>query len=148
MKMPKSKLDEMQEQKLLKIESVGFWIAYLGLFAISAVQIMMGMDPIHAMDNMILGIILSVYMWVRCYKYGIWDRFFAPSVKFNVIISFVVSVIIGFVNYGTFTFFEWPEKAALKAAVISAAGYFALCLVMQTISLKLYKKRRNKLDGE
>lgn len=34
----KSNLDEMQELKLLKLESQGFWIGFLGLFVAIAAQ--------------------------------------------------------------------------------------------------------------
>ena len=40
--MKKSNLDEMQEQKLLKIEHNGFWFAFFGLFAAIMIQLALG----------------------------------------------------------------------------------------------------------
>ena len=39
MKKRKNKLDEMQEQKMLHIESRGCWIAFIGLMAVIAAQL-------------------------------------------------------------------------------------------------------------
>ena len=39
--MKKNNLDEMQEQELLKIEHNGCWLAFWGLLAVMAVQMMM-----------------------------------------------------------------------------------------------------------
>ena len=35
----KSRLDEMQEQKMLQIEHNGCWLAFIGLFAVILVQL-------------------------------------------------------------------------------------------------------------
>ena len=39
MKKRKNKLDEMQEQRLLHIESAGCWIAFIGLMLVIAAQL-------------------------------------------------------------------------------------------------------------
>ena len=40
--MKKNNLDEMQEQALLKIEHNGCWLAFWGLLAVMAIQMVMG----------------------------------------------------------------------------------------------------------
>ena len=81
----KNNLDEMQEQKLQRIESAGFWIAYWGLLAVMMIHLVRG--GIEAGAGMLpewaLFMFLSVYIVVRCLRSGIWDRRLKANFKTN-----------------------------------------------------------------
>ena len=47
----KNNLDEMQEQKMLKIEHNGFWLLYWGLFAALLIQAVLYRGDLHAMTG-------------------------------------------------------------------------------------------------
>lgn len=64
-----SKLDEMQEIKLLKIEHYGFWAMFGGLLAAAAIQSALGADiQQYAGELIVLGIVsvgtLAASLWV------------------------------------------------------------------------------------
>ena len=70
-------LDEMQEQKLLKIESHGVWIAFsllvISMFVQMAYANYTGTEP-HILGEVITFFALDIYMLFSCIKNGIWAR--------------------------------------------------------------------------
>ena len=73
----KSSLDEMQELRLLKIESRGFWIGFIGLFLAIVVQIVIyGTESIREVyvGEFIVFLCMGIYLIVECLRNGIWDR--------------------------------------------------------------------------
>ena len=72
--MKKSNLDEMQEQELLKIEHKGCWLAFWGLLAAMAIQMVMRVPGRQVLGEWIVFMVLCLYLCIACLRKGIWDR--------------------------------------------------------------------------
>lgn len=149
MKKRKNNLDEAQEQKLLKIEHNGCWLAYWGLLAALVIQTLL--DPTD-MKNMagewIVFMSLCLYMVAACLKNGIWDRHFKPTRKTSLIGALIAGAAVGTLFFIT----SYRASENLTNALISVAlGFlftFALTYAAMAICLKLYQNRLKKLDSE
>ena len=73
----KNNLDEMQELKLLKLESRGFWLGFIGLFLSIVVQIVIygseNTREVYA-GEFIVFLCMGIYLIAECLRNGIWDR--------------------------------------------------------------------------
>ena len=99
MKRKPSKLDEMQEQKLLHIEKNGCWLAFWMLLIAMAVQMMIsGMGNFRGIaGEWIVFMCLALYLVIDCMRNGIWDRRMEPDAKTNFKVSLLASVITGII---------------------------------------------------
>ena len=140
-------LDEMQEQKLLKIESHGIWIAFSLLIISMFVQIAYAnytKTEAHIAGEMITFFILDIYILFSCIKNGIWARSIKASNKTNAIGALVAGIIVGLLN--AFTFPHETEQAIVGAFIMSALFTGILTYILLQICMKITNKRRNKLD--
>ena len=90
----KNNLDEMQEQKLLHIESKGYWLAFWGLGVSLIIQLIFygpTNDWRYMAAEWIVFMAIALYMVAGCIKEGIWDRKLRPSFKDNIFIIFYSS---------------------------------------------------------
>ena len=85
----KNNLDEMQEQKLLQLESRGFWLLWWGLLAAMAVQLLVyGVEAYRLLlGEWAVFMLSSVYVTAACIKQGLWDRKLKPNFKTNLLMS-------------------------------------------------------------
>ena len=85
----KNNLDEMQEQKLLRLESRGFWLIWWALLAAMAVQLLVyGVEAYHLLlGEWAVFMLSSVYMTAACIKQGLWDRKLKPNFRTNLLLS-------------------------------------------------------------
>ncbi|MBR2575913.1 MAG: hypothetical protein IKE40_01280 [Firmicutes bacterium] len=147
----KNNLDEMQEQKLQRIESAGFWIAYWGLLVVMMIHLIRG--GIEAGAGMLpewaLFMFLSVYIVVRCLRSGIWDRRLKANLKTNLIASLIAGGAMFIFNTILFwkRFPDAPGGAAAGGA-IAGISTFVLCLALLTLIASLLKKKQRKLEEE
>jgi cation transport ATPase len=151
MSRSKSKLDEMQEQKLLKIEHNCTWFVFWSLLLAIVVQFIMGMGKPNLLENVagewIVFMCFDIYMIVSCLKNGIWDRKLEPNFKTNMVVSLISSAIVGMVfffvtlRYGKFT-------GSIAAGVFMFIIVFILCFFALSTLAVLYKKRVEKLENE
>lgn len=75
----KNNLDEMQEQKLLKIEHTGFWLGFWGLAIIIYIQLAMGNSGFaYIGGETVILLLMALYTSVVCIRNGIWDRKLKP----------------------------------------------------------------------
>ena len=140
-------LDEMQEQKLLKIESHGVWIAFSLLVISMLVQIAYAnytKTDAHVAGEMITFFILDIYILFSCIKNGIWARSIKASNKTNSIGALIAGVIVGLLN--AFTFPHETEQAIVGAFIMSALFTGILTYILLQICMSITNKRRNKLD--
>lgn len=144
----KSKIDEMQEQNLLRLESSGLNIAFLGLLASIVIQISMGASFRQVCAEWIVFMLLCLHMIVGCVRHGIWARTFTPSLKTNLIACTLAAIVVGAVAYAVSVHYELAPAFTFRYVLLSAAGVFLLCFVALTACAKLYQKRREKLDKE
>lgn len=148
--MMKNKLDEMQEQKLLKIEHNGVWLAFWGLFAAIIIQIVLG-DENSFRDIIAESIVLlclCLYMLIACIKNGIWDRKLSPNLKTNV----VASLLAGLVSGSAIFVMNYMNMHVLWAAFAAAVCVFIstgmITLLLLSLCVALYKSRKKKLEED
>lgn len=144
----KNNLDEMQEQKLLRLESRGFWLTWWALLAAMAVQLLVyGVEAFHLLlGEWAVFMLSSVYVTAACIKQGLWDRKLKPNFKTNLLISLVAAVVTGgFMGVYSYRSFGAAEAACWTVAMVGGCT-FVLCLLALSLSAAAYKKRRQKLD--
>ena len=145
--MKKNNLDEMQEQELLKIEHNGCWLAFWGLLAVMVIQMVMGVPGAQMLGEWIVFMVLALYIVIACLRKGIWDRRLKANRKTNLIISLLAGTAAGILITVSNPYLSEPLDYVLVAG-ISGGFTFVLCFIALSLSTKLYKKRREKLDQE
>ena len=145
--MKKSNLDEMQEQALLKIEHNGCWLAFWGLLAAMALQMVMRVPGRQMLGEWIVFMALSLYIVIACLRKGIWDRHLKANRKTNLIVSLLAAVATGIFVILSNPYLSEPLDYVLVAGL--TGGYtFLLCFAALSVCTKLYRNRRNKRDKE
>ena len=147
-KEAKNNLDEMQEQRLLKLESRGFWLLWWGLLAAMLVQLLVyGAEAgQHLLGEWAVFMLGSVYMAAACIKQGLWDRKLRPNFKTNLLLSLLAGVVTGgFMGVYSYRSFGAAEAAWWTVALVGGCT-FVLCLLALSLSASAYKKRRQQLD--
>lgn len=145
--MKKSNLDEMQEQALLKIEHNGCWLAYWGLLAVIAVQMLMGAPGSQMLGEWIVLLVFCLYIAVACLRKGIWGRRLKAGWKTNLVGSLLAAVITGILVTLSNPYLTEPLDYVLVAG-LTGGFTFVLCFAALSVCTKLYRNRRNKLDKE
>ena len=145
--MKKSNLDEMQEQALLKIEHNGCWLAFWGLLAAMALQMVMRVPGRQMLGEWIVFMALSLYIVIACLRKGIWDRHLKANRKTNLIVSLLAAVATGILVTLSNPYLSEPLDYVLVAG-LTGGFTFALYFAALSVCTKLYRNRRNKLDKE
>ena len=132
MKEKKNKLDERQEQALLKIEHNGCWLAFWGLLIAIFVQVIIyGYDFKQIAGEWIVFMVLCLYISTSCMKQGIWDRRLEPNPKTNLLLSAGAAVVFGGLMFITIlkNFPDKPVGAASAALFIAAMSCSSAALL-------------------
>ena len=145
--MKKNNLDEMQEQALLKIEHNGCWLAFWGLLAAMALQMVMRVPGRQMLGEWIVFMALSLYIVIACLRKGIWDRHLKANRKTNLIVSLLAAVAMGILVTLSNPYLSEPLDYVLVAG-LTGGFTFVLCFAALSVCTKLYRNRRNKLDKE
>ena len=145
--MKKSNLDEMQEQEMLKIEHYGCWMAYWGLLAAMVIQMVMRVPGAQMLGEWIIFVIMSLYICIACMRKGIWDRRLKANWKTNLVISLLAAVAVAVLVILSNPYLSEPLDYVLTAG-LTGGFTFVLCFAALSIGMKLYKKRREKLEQE
>ena len=145
--MKKSNLDEMQEQEMLKIEHYGCWMAYWGLLAAMVIQMVMRVPGAQMLGEWIIFVIMSLYICIACMRKGIWDRRLKANWKTNLVISLLAAVVVAVLVVLSNPYLSEPLDYVLTTG-LTGGFTFVLCFAALSIGMKLYKKRREKLDQE
>ena len=145
--MKKSNLDEMQEQALLKIEHNGCWLAFWGLLAAMALQMVMRVPGRQMLGEWIVFMALSLYIVIACLRKGIWGRRLKAGWKTNLVGSLLAAVITGILVTLSNPYLSEPLDYVLVAG-LTGGFTFVLCFAALSVCTKLYRNRRNKLDKE
>ncbi len=146
-KRNKSNLDERQEQRLLRIERNGCWLAFWGLLVAMGVQMVMskGEDVGRVAGEWIVFMVLACYMVWACMKEGIWNRRMKPDWKTNLIASLLAGVAMAVFFY---LITDWEVEQKVWTAIVSFFMTFVSCYILLMISALVYKKRVEKLELE
>lgn len=134
----KNLLDEMQEQKLCKVESRGFWMLWWGLLAVLLIQNLGGASARQMAGEWVLFMIACLYGLIECLRNGIWDRHIQPTLGANTIGSLMAGIVIFLLVFAKNKY--WP------GALCSAIFTFLLCLAATQLTVQLYRKRRERLE--
>lgn len=145
----KTNLDEMQEQKLLKIEHTGFWIGFWGLAITIYIQLAMGHgDFMQIGGESLILMAMALYVLVQCIRNGIWDRKLKPNLKTNLIVSLITGLAVG-VFWFAVSYHNYHALAGSFATfIVMFISVSILALVMLSITSAIYKRRRHQLDNK
>jgi len=145
----KNKLDEMQEQKLLKIEHNGVWFAFWGLLLMIVIQTIVGGENAlrYMAGEFIIFFTLAIYLLAACVKNGIWDRRLAPNLRTNMIISLVTSFACGFMIFAVSYFNYHHFMVAVASGFFTMMFTLFLTMLALTVTAAVYKQRVAKLEN-
>ncbi|MGC6177489.1 DUF6773 family protein [Lacrimispora sp. 38-1] len=148
----KNNLDEMQEQKLLKIEHYGFWFVYWGLLAAILLQVTLAADVKNLFHNIagewLVFMFVSIYMLIACLINGIWDRKLKPNLKTNIILSLLSGTLCGVIFFVS-SYYKYGKLAGAAATgIFIFVQIFVLSIAALTFCVFIYKKRVRKLETE
>lgn len=148
MKNVKSNLDEMQEQKLLKIEHNGCYLAFWGLLVAIMVQSVIGGENVlrNLAGEWIMFMALSIYLVIACLKNGIWDRRLKANTKTNFLISLCAGIVIGAIFYFVSLINYGDQVGAIATAIVMLIVLFVMVFVVLCINTAIYKKRTAKIE--
>ena len=149
-KKGKSQLDEMQEQSLRKLESLGFWLTWGALLLSIMIQMLIYKDEAgkYLKGEWTVFMASNLYMVIGCVRLGIWSRRGIPSFKSILLISLLAGLVTG-IFVAVYNYLIYGDVLTALATVILASLFtFVLCLLVLVVSLSAYKKRRQKLDSE
>ncbi len=144
-----SKLDEMQEMELLKIEHRGCWLAFWMLLASLIIQnFIFNTDYKTLAGEWIIFMVLCFYLAISCVRKGIWDRTRKMSTKANLIYSFIPSLILG-VLWAVKIYRDYQKPLGSIAACIMITGTtFVLCFIALSLAMRETAKRQAKMEEE
>lgn len=143
-----SKLDEMQQQKLLLIESRGFWLAFGALAAAVTGQYLWGVPQAQFAGEAAVLLVMSLYAGVESLRWGIWSHTNTrPGTRSNLLVSLAVfggMTVTLLVRNSRESWWKWsywtgPVVAALCGGVV--------CFLILQWLTRLYYRRRARLDG-
>lgn len=146
----KSNLDEMQELKLLKIESRGFWIGFFALFAAIMAQIFLfGQEyASHTLGELIALLCMAFYLIGGCLRNGIWDRHLPATPAVNIGLSLLAGAVTGLFN-AIVSYHNYQNAAGAFAVFVV---FFLLIGVVLSVALTvcstIYRRRRKQLEEE
>ena len=148
MKKYKNVLDEMQEQKLLKIEHTTCRIAFVCLAASLYIQMALGKnDFVYVGGELTVLSIMSIYMLTGCIKNGIWDRMLKPNFKTNLILSLATGLLAG----GFWAVTSYRNYHVLAGSILTFSIMFisvsVITLLLLTLAASLCQKRKKQLDA-
>ncbi len=147
MKKNKSALDEMQDQKLLKMEEYGFWILFWALAASIPVQLLAGGSFREIVGEMIVLFLGSVYIAASSLKQGLWTRTSTPTRRGNAAASVIPSLLLGVLHViRLLTRGKEVDTASLRVTAGVMAAVYLACFVLLEVFRVIYQKRRAALD--
>ena len=146
--MKRNNLDEMQEQKLLKIEHNGCWLAFWGLLAAMLVQVILGAEGKQLAGEWLVFMALAAYTAVACMRAGIWDRKLKADWRTNLLFSIGPALVVALIQYVVSLRRYGKPEGSLAAACFTAGITFVLCFLAITLAAHITKKRQKKLNEE
>ena len=149
-RLTKSKLDEMQEQKLARIERNISHMAIFGLLALFLIELFLfGYDWKIVGGEFILLMILCFYEIIASLRAGVWSRNIAPTRRNNVLAALAAGLVVFvFFLFMTVRWWDLYPLAGVITAAISGVATFMLTYVLLWASLREYERRQERLDRE
>ncbi len=139
-------LDEMQDQKLLKMEEYGFWIMFWALAIAIVVQLIIGSTLKEVVGEIAVLLIGSIYIAATSLKNGLWTRTSIPSMKGNAITSIVPAVLLAAIHIIKMIRSESFNTSNVLFTVAIMVAVYVACFAVLEAFRAMYKKRRAELD--
>lgn len=148
MKKYKNNLDEMQEQKLLKIEHRGYQIAFWGLSGAVCIQSALENNSFaHIGGEMVILLALSLYMLLACLKNGIWDRWLKPDWKTNLTLSLICGFLFGcFWSVANYYRYHNTLGTTFLIFLIMSISITVSILALLSLTSAIYKRKKHQLE--
>ena len=146
----KNNLDEMQEQKLLRIEHNGVWFAFWGLLVAILIQSLNGgANEFHnIIGELVIFLGLDFYLLVACMKNGIWDRKLQANTKTNIIVSLVGGTVFGLLYFISSYLKYHKLLGSIATGIIMLSMTASLTFIALSACASIYKKRVKKLEED
>lgn len=141
-----NRLDEMQNQKLMKLEEYGFWIMFWTLLASIVVQLILGCSLKEVLGEIVVFLIGSIYLTATTLKNGLWERTSTPSRKGNAAVSAVPAILIGIINVLKIIQNDKADTKSILITIAISIVVYAGCFIILEVLRTAYNKRRTKLD--
>lgn len=149
MKKTESNLDEMQEQKMLKIEHNGYWLGFWGLLAAILIQsALYPGDQRAMMGEFVVFTLMGAYTVLDCMRNGIWDRKLKPNWQTNLKVSLLVGILFGLYQAIRYYFRDQSIPGAIGNLIVNFLLISLTCFVLFQIMSILTKKRKQHLEDE
>lgn len=150
MKKRKNRLDEMQEQKMLRVEHNGFWLAYFALFIVITVQaVYYGQEGMYRVTGeFVVFMCISVYLVIGCIRNDIWDRRFEPTVKVNFCASMIAAVVGGFFRFLIVYHDQQDMQVSAQQAVRAGINMGVICMLLMSVATLIYRIRLKRFEKE
>lgn len=148
LKNMKNRLDERQEQTMLKIEHNGFWIAFWGLFASLIIQgFLYGPESKYFAGESVVFTIMSIYITVACIRHGIWDRHLKPDPKTNAFVSLAAAGSVFAIRI-FYDLRRYDFSDVLLGSIFTAIIAFLLCFISLSLSSMIYRRVQKKFEAD
>ena len=144
-----SKLDEMQEQELLRIEHNGCWLAFWMLLAVLIIEnIFLRFEMKAIAGEWIVFFVLAVYLAFDSSRKGIWDRHLKMNSTTNLLVSIIPGALLG-VLWAIRSYRDFHKPVgSLATGVFIGVTTFVLCFIVLSIAMKATAKRKAKMEEE
>ena len=139
-------LDEMQDQKMLKMEESGYWILFWGLALAVVVQLLLGGTIRQVAGELVVLLVGSVYVAAVSLKNGLWTRNATPTRKRNAVTSIIPAAAICVLNVIKLIQKKSVDTNDILIAAAFTVGTYIICFVVLEVLRLLYEKRRSRLD--
>lgn len=142
-----NELDEMQQQKLLLIESRGFWLAFWALAAAVTGQYLWGVPQSQLAGEAAVLLLVSLYVGMESLRCGIWSHANSrPGTRSNLLISLAVFVVMTATLLVRNSHESWWKWSYWMGPVVAALCGGVVCFVILQWLTRLYYRRRARLD--
>ncbi len=146
--MKQSNLDEMQEQKLLKIEHNACWLGFWALLASILIQLFCFRSLKMIAGEALIFFGLCFYILIDCLRNGIWDRRMKAEPKTNFLASVLAAAAVFLFDLALCLTLKMSARNALLYGLFAGLLTFALTFGLLTLCTSIYKKRRKALEQE
>ena len=144
-----SQLDEMQQAKLLKINSNGMNLCYIGLLAAILIQWLVKRDFSAIIGEVIVFYLLMFYITDASIYEGLWSSKVKPSIRSNLLISLIPAAAVGVLLVLRNALSADASTVLSAPVILLLMGIaYALCMAVLSALLCLYNRRRSALDEQ
>ena len=151
MKIFRKNIDERQEQELLKLGYISYWLSFWLLFAVFFIQILFFRAQFQQIVGEAIVLIVVTTFWaLGCIRKGIWNSHTKLSAKTYLLIS-ILTVILNILVHisGIMIRYGFSKERLMNyfptAITSSICIFIIMYFIMATIG-SATKKRRAKLE--